>query len=57
MNKFGEVFSQKRQSKHLTLKQASKKLLIKEDQLAALENEMWDKLPEPTFVKGYIKIT
>lgn len=55
MNKFGDVLTGKRQSKGLSLKKISNKLLIKEEHLLALEKENWSKLPETTFVKGYIK--
>ncbi|OGD85592.1 hypothetical protein A2164_02430 [Candidatus Curtissbacteria bacterium RBG_13_35_7] len=54
MRNFGETFSSKRKSSGISIKKASKKLLIKEEHLKALENEDWQKLPETTFVKGYI---
>ena len=55
MNKFGDVLSKQRQLKNISIKNAAKKLLIKEDQLIALEEQNWQMLPESTFVKGYIK--
>ena|SRR3990167_897586 len=55
MSSFGELLRQRRESKRISIKKASKKLLIKKDHLIALENEDWQSLPEATFTKGYIK--
>ena len=54
MGKFGETFSLARTGKRISLRKASKDLTIKIEHLLALENEAWQKLPEPTFVKGFI---
>ncbi|OGD97061.1 hypothetical protein A3A49_00830 [Candidatus Curtissbacteria bacterium RIFCSPLOWO2_01_FULL_38_11b] len=54
MEKFGEILASQRNSKNISLKKASAKLLIKIEHLEALENEDWQNLPEATFTKGYI---
>lgn len=54
MTKFGEILQVARSAKRITLKKASKDLQIKKEHLEALENEDWQSLPEPTFVKGFI---
>lgn len=54
MSTFGQILVSKRQAKRISLQKASKKLLIKREHLEALEEEDWQKLPETTYVKGYI---
>jgi len=55
METIGELLSSKRKDKKISLKKVAHDLLIKEENLEALENSDWDKLPEPPFVKGFIK--
>ena len=50
-----EVFSSQRKSKRISLARAARDLMIKEDILVALEKADWQKLPEPTIVRGFIK--
>ena len=54
METFGQTLENARTAKKISLKYASQKLLIKKDHLEALERQDWQKLPESTFVKGYI---
>lgn len=55
METAGIVLKRQRDKKRISLKKASTDLLIKEDVLEAIENEQWQELPDPTFVKGFIK--
>lgn len=55
MQTLGDFLSKKREAKNISLEQASHDLLIKKDQLESLETGQWQKLPEPTFVSGFIK--
>lgn len=55
MQTAGELLSQERNSKGISLEQASAALSIKKEQLAALEQSDWPKLPEAAFVTGFIK--
>ena len=55
MRKLGESLSLQRKRKRITQDKASIDLAIKKDHLIALEEENWEELPEPTFVKGYVK--
>ena len=55
MGTLGELFSARRKAKKISLRRVARDLLIKEENLEALENSQWDGLPEPTFVKGFIK--
>lgn len=55
MQTIGSTLSEKRKEKGITLDQASGDLLIKKEQLASLEDGLWSKLPEPAFVRGFIK--
>lgn len=55
MKKLGEVLSQTRAKKRLSLKKVSKELLIKEEHLKALEEEDYLKFEDLTFAKAYIK--
>lgn len=55
MQTVGILLSQKRKSKGISLEKSSKDLSIKKEQLAALEEGLWNKLPEPAFVAGFIK--
>ena len=51
----GEVLKEERTSHHISLEQLAKKTRIRQEYLAALEQNEFDKLPAATFVKGYIK--
>ncbi len=55
MQKFGEQLKEARKRKKISIDKASQDLVIKKNHLTALEEEDWKELPEPTFVKGYIK--
>lgn len=55
MNKFGDLLSLARKRKKISIDRASKDLVIKKEHLQALEEENWQILPEPPYVKGYIK--
>lgn len=51
----GEVLKEERTAHHISLEQLAKKTRIRQEYLAALEENQFDKLPAATFVKGYIK--
>lgn len=53
MRKFGEVLKDARKARRISLGRAAKDLLIKEEDLASLENEDWGHLPDPTFTRGF----
>ncbi len=55
MKKFGESLSSQRKKKKISIDRAATDLVVKKTLLEALEKEDWTKLPEPAFVKGYIK--
>ncbi len=55
MTTLAQMLSQKREANNITLEKASKDLLIKREHLEALENSNWKALPEPPFVRGFIK--
>lgn len=55
METSGQLLTKKRKSKKISLNKAAGDLLIKKDQLEALEEGDWQQLPEPAFVKGFIK--
>lgn len=55
MKSLGEILSETRKKKHISLNHAASDLLIKKEHIEALENQKWEALPEPTFVKGFIK--
>lgn len=55
MKRSGEILQGKRQTKKISLEKASKYLRIKKEHLRAIEESDWGNLPEPTFVKGFIK--
>ena len=56
MSAVGELFSQKRKAKKISLAKVSHDLLVKQEHLDAIEKGQWANLPEPTFAKGFIKI-
>jgi|SRR3972149_5190745 len=55
MKTTGEVFSSQRHAKKLSLLKVARDLRIKKEHLEALEVGDWQNLPEPPFVKGFIK--
>ncbi len=55
MSQVGELFSQRRKAKNVSLVKVSHDLLIKKEHLEAIEKGQWSILPEPTFTRGFIK--
>ncbi|KKR50463.1 MAG: hypothetical protein UT84_C0011G0009 [Candidatus Curtissbacteria bacterium GW2011_GWA1_40_16] len=55
MKRLGEILQEARKKKHISQIRAAADLLIKKEHIEALENQNWPDLPEPTFVKGFIK--
>lgn len=55
MRKLGDILKEARQSKHITKQEAAKKLLLKEEIIDSLEEGNWNALPEPAYVKGFIR--
>lgn len=55
MKGLGEILSEARKKKHISQTRAATDLLIKREHIDALENQNWSGLPEPTFVKGFLK--
>lgn len=55
MKTLASLLSSQRKAKKISLKKVSADLLIKEEHLSALESGDWSSLPEPTFVKGFIR--
>jgi len=55
MQNFGQLLTETRKKKKISFKKASEDLLIKKERLEALEKSEWEKLPEPAFVKGFLK--
>src|SRR4030042_2214480 len=51
----GWILSSKRKEKNISLGKISKDLLIKKEQLEAIENSDWLNLPESTFTRGFIQ--
>lgn len=51
----GKTLSREREIKNVSAAQASRDLLIKKEQIEALEAGDWESLPEPPFVRGFIK--
>lgn len=51
----GRTLLEKRESKGIAISRAAHDLLIKKEQLESLENGAWENLPEPPFVRGFIK--
>lgn len=55
MKTTGEIFSAQRLVKKLSLARIARDLRIKKAYLEALEKGAWQNLPEPPFVRGFIK--
>jgi cytoskeleton protein RodZ len=51
----GELLRSERERKGFTCENISRITRLREHTLLALENEQWNKLPPPVFVKGFIK--
>lgn len=51
----GEILRSHRQQQHLDLEKFAKMTRIRVENLEALENDQFEKLPSAVFVKGYIK--
>lgn len=51
----GEYLRDERENQGRTLKEISAKINIKEDYLAAIEDNDFDQIPGETFVKGFIR--
>ncbi|RJQ14215.1 hypothetical protein C4553_01545 [Candidatus Parcubacteria bacterium] len=50
----GEKLKKRRQEKRRSLEEAASKLKISLRKLQALENNQWNKLPAPVYVRGYL---
>lgn len=55
METSGNFLAEKRTSKKISIAKAARDLKIKKEHLQAIEEGNWQILPEPTFVKGFIK--
>ncbi len=55
MRRIGETLEETRNNKGILLKKVSEDLHIKEEVLDDLEKGHWEKLPEPTYVKGILR--
>lgn len=55
MQKVGEIFQEARTAKNISIKKAAAGLLLKTEILEALEAGEWHSLPEPAYVRGFIK--
>lgn len=55
METSGNILAEKRLSKKIPITKAARDLKIKKEHLQAIEDGQWQSLPEPTFVKGFIK--
>ncbi|MEX2028788.1 MAG: helix-turn-helix domain-containing protein, partial [Candidatus Curtissbacteria bacterium] len=51
----GTTLLEKRQERGISIEKAANDLLIKKEHLQALEKGDWQSLPEPPFVRGFIK--
>lgn len=55
MKTAGEVLVAQRAKKHISLDKAAQNLHIKKEHLEAIEKGNWSILPEPPFVRGFIR--
>lgn len=53
--KFGSAFKVAREAEHLTVDDVSDALKLPQEVVLALESSQLDKLPEPTYTRGYIR--
>ncbi len=52
----GAILREAREKKKITIEDAARATKIKNDLIEALENDDYEKLPSPTYVKGFLKI-
>lgn len=55
MKKLGEILQEERQAQNIKIEDVAQILLTKKEVVEALERGDWSRLPEPTYVKGFIK--
>lgn len=55
MQKLGEILREARTSQNISTKKAAAELHLKPEILEALEEGDWQSLPEPAYVRGFIK--
>ena len=55
MKRAGELLSAQRKLKKISLDRASRDLLIKRHHLEAIEEGVWQNLPESAYIKGFVK--
>src|SRR3989344_8722341 len=55
MKTVGSIFSEERKKKGLSLETVASSTKIRKEILASLEAGNWEKLPHPTFIKGFIR--
>ncbi len=55
MKTIGQIFREKREEKKLTWEEVEKAIKIRKKFLAALEKGEYDKLPQATFTRGFVK--
>lgn len=55
MTTLSQMLSQGRKAKDITLETAARDLKISKEHLRALEDATWQDLPDPAFVRGFIK--
>ncbi|RLB85438.1 MAG: hypothetical protein DRH15_03425 [Deltaproteobacteria bacterium] len=51
----GALLRQAREAKGLSLEEVFEKTKLRSSIISAIENEQWDRLPSPVFVKGFIR--
>lgn len=55
MKKLGEILHEERLTQNLTVEKVAQELKFKGELIDALETGQWSKLPEPAYVRGFIK--
>ena len=55
MQKLGEIFQEARKAKNISIEKAASDLHLKPQILEALETGNWQQLPEPAYVRGFMK--
>jgi cytoskeleton protein RodZ len=55
MQTVGQILKENREAKFYTLDEVEKSIKIRKEILVALESDNYQKLPPPTFVRGFIK--
>ncbi len=51
----GEILREEREKRGISLEEVSQVLKLRPEVIETLENEQWDKLPPPVFVRGFIR--